>query len=385
MARKVRIQYPGAIYHVMNRGDRREAIFGDDEDRERLLQTLTAACQKTGWQVHAYCLMRNHFHLVLETPQPNLVAGMKWLLGTYTSRYNRRHKEFGHLFSGRYKALIVEGNGKGYLKTVCDYVHLNPARAKVLKLGQPLSDFGWSSYPQYLAALSRRPGWLRVDRLLGEWGIPKDSAAGRRVFEERMERRRREDVRGEFKRVERGWCLGGEEFRQELLEQVDARPGPSHFGEAVQEAELARAERLVAEGLQRMGWRETDLQGRRKGEPGKVQLGGVVNSPTPIRVFGIARGGAANLRPAVALLLAAGLVAGVKCMRYVQRNGDVPYASNACRRPCHGHGVPHHTLDGRPGGARGRRHVGKRGPRQLMRQLLVSPLCLYPAARLKPA
>ncbi len=79
---EVRIQYPGAIYHVMNRGDRREAIFEDDEDRKRLLETLTEACQKTGWQVHAYCLMRNHFHLVLETPQPNLVVGMKWLLGS---------------------------------------------------------------------------------------------------------------------------------------------------------------------------------------------------------------------------------------------------------------------------------------------------------------
>jgi putative transposase len=196
MARKVRIQYPGAIYHVMNRGDRREAIFEDDEDRERLLQTLTEACEKTGWQVHAYCLMRNHFHLVIETPQPNLVVGMKWLLGTYTSRYNRRHKEFGHLFSGRYKALIVDGSGNGYLKTVCDYVHLNPARAKVLKPEQPLSAFAWSSYPQYLAAPSRRPSWLRVDRLLGEWGIPKDSEAGRRVFEERMEWRRGEDLRG---------------------------------------------------------------------------------------------------------------------------------------------------------------------------------------------
>jgi putative transposase len=94
----------------MNRGDRREAVFGGDEDRQRLLQTLTEACEKTCWQVHAYCLMRNHFHLVLETPEPNLVAGMKWLLGTYTSRYNRRHKEFGHLFSGRYKALLVEGS-----------------------------------------------------------------------------------------------------------------------------------------------------------------------------------------------------------------------------------------------------------------------------------
>src|SRR6266404_5512349 len=171
MARKLRIQYPGAMYHVMNRGDRREPIFEDDQDRQRFLSTLGEACQKTNWQVHAFCLMSNHFHLVLETPQPNLVAGMKWLLGTYTSRHNRRHKEFGHLFSGRYKSLIVDGSGNGYLKTVCDYVHLNPVRAKLLKSRQPLSDYAWSSYPGYLAAPSRRPGWLRVDRLLGEWGI----------------------------------------------------------------------------------------------------------------------------------------------------------------------------------------------------------------------
>ena len=114
--------------------------------------------------------------------------------------------------------------------TVCDYVYLNPARAKVLKPGQPLSAFAWGSYAQYLAAPGRRPKWLRVDRLLGEWGIPKDSPAGRRVFEERMEWRRGEDMRGEFKRVEQGWCLGGEEFRRELLEQVDRRPGRAILG-----------------------------------------------------------------------------------------------------------------------------------------------------------
>ena len=129
---------------------------------------------------------------MVETPKANLVAGMKWLLGVYTSRYNRRHQEFGHLFSGRYKALVVDGSGDGYLKTVCDYVHLNPARAGLVRARQPLSEYVWSSYRLYLGAPSRRPAWLRVDRLLGEWGIPKDSVAGRRVFGERMERRRRE-------------------------------------------------------------------------------------------------------------------------------------------------------------------------------------------------
>ena len=88
MARKLRIQYPGAIYHVMNRGDRREAIFRDDHDRTRLLSTLEESCGKTDWQVHALCLMLNHFHLVVETPLGNLVAGMKWFLGTYTGRFN---------------------------------------------------------------------------------------------------------------------------------------------------------------------------------------------------------------------------------------------------------------------------------------------------------
>jgi REP element-mobilizing transposase RayT len=113
MPRKLRMEYEGAIYHVMSRGNRRENIFRDEADRERFLGTLAEACGKTGWQVHAYCLMRNHFHLVLETPQANLVAGMKWLLGVYTKRFNIRHKQCGHLFAGRYKALVVASRSKG--------------------------------------------------------------------------------------------------------------------------------------------------------------------------------------------------------------------------------------------------------------------------------
>jgi len=188
--RKLRVEYPGAIYHVMNRGDRREPIFKDDADYRRFWETLGEACDKTGWQVLACCLMPNHFHLVVETPQGNLVAGMKWFLGTYTSRFNRRHKVFGHLFSGRYKALIVDGSGTGYLRTVCDYVHLNPARANLLKPGIALREYPWSTWPEYLKTPRKRPGWLRVDRLLGEYHIPADSAAGRRRLEEALEQRR---------------------------------------------------------------------------------------------------------------------------------------------------------------------------------------------------
>jgi REP element-mobilizing transposase RayT len=288
VARKVRIQYPGAIYHVMNRGDRREAIFADDDDRRRFLETLGQACEKTGWLVHAYCLMSTHFHLVIETPQPNLVTGMKWLLGTYTGRYNRRHQEFGHLFSGRYKALLVDGGGNGYLKTLCDYVHLNPARAKMLRSDQPLTDFAWTSFGNYLTGVAQRPAWLRVDRLLGEWGIPKDSASGRRVFAERMEGRRQQDLGKEFKAIDRGWCLGGEEFRRELLEQVKTQPGPSHFGDAIQEADEARAERLTLAGLGRLGWTERDVETRRKGDPKKVALAIRLRSQTTMPLSWIA-------------------------------------------------------------------------------------------------
>ena len=206
MPRKLRVEYEGAIYHV-NRGDRREPIFLCDEDRQLFLETRQEVCQKTGWQVHGYCLMGNHFHLVIETPRANLIAGMRWLLGTYTARFNRRHKLFGHLFSGRYKSLIVDGSGTGYLKAVCDYVHLNPVRAKLLKAGQRLREYRWSSWPEYLKGPDKRASWLRVDRVLGEWGVKLDNAAGRRQLEQGMEQRMELEMSRQsldWKRLRRG-------------------------------------------------------------------------------------------------------------------------------------------------------------------------------------
>ncbi len=272
MGRKLRVQYPGAIYHVMNRGDRREPIFHDDLDRRRFLETLSEVCAKTDWQVHAWCMMGNHFHLVVETPKPNLVAGMKWFLGTYTGRFNRRHKLFGHLFSGRYKALIVDGSGNGYLRTVCDYVHLNPVRAKLLRSEQPLRAFVWSSFPEYLKAPTRRLPWLRVDRLLGEMGIPQDTAVGRQQFESRMEERRAQELGGDWKAIRRGWCLGDETFRRELLAQMAGQMGEHHYGEERQESAEEKAERLVRQGLKKARWTEEDLRWRRKSDAVKIRL-----------------------------------------------------------------------------------------------------------------
>jgi putative transposase len=272
MARKLRIEYPGAIYHVLSRGDRREPIFLSDQDRVLFLNTLAEACHKTAWQVHAYCLMPNHFHLVLETPSANLVAGMKWFMGTYTARFNRRHKFVGHLFSGRYKALIVAGSGTGYLKTVCDYVHLNPVRAKLLRPKEKLSQYRWSSYPAYLLPARGRPGWLRVDRLLGEHGLPNDSKPTRRQFVLRMEARRAAELDQEWKAVRHGWCLGGKKFRQDLLRQMRQRTGPHHGGDERRETEEAWAEQLLADELKRRRWTDGELAQRRKGDAHKVKI-----------------------------------------------------------------------------------------------------------------
>jgi putative transposase len=217
MPRKLRVEYPGAIYHVLNRGDRREPIFRDDEDRKLFLATLGECCGKTDWQVHAWCLMLNHFHLVVETPKANLVAGMKWFLGTYTARFNRRHKLSGHLFSGRYKALVVDGSGNGYLKKVCDYVHLNPVRAKLLRAEEPLKAFAWSSYPDYLKAPAKRPGWLRVNRLLGEHRIAKDSAVGRAQFEAQMEQGRAAENERDYQAIRRAGVLERRRFGRSCL------------------------------------------------------------------------------------------------------------------------------------------------------------------------
>jgi REP element-mobilizing transposase RayT len=269
----MRVEYGGAIYHVMSRGDRREDIYLDDVDRQDYLKTLAEACQKTGFQVHAYCLMRNHFHLVIETPNANLVAGMAWLLSTYTIRLNHRHKLFGHVFSGRYKALLVDGDGSGYLRTVGDYVHLNPVRAGLVAAGDRLPAYPWSSLGWYLAAPEHRPHWLRADRLLGEHGIGQDTAAGRREFEVRMEARRGEAADEKaLQPLRRGWCLGGEAFKQQMLERMEGRTGAHHSGALRQARAEARAGRIIAEELGRLGWQESDLADRRKNDPGKLAL-----------------------------------------------------------------------------------------------------------------
>ena len=232
--------------------------------------------------------MPNHFHLVLETPQANLVAGMKWFLGTYTARFNRRHKLFGHLFSGRYKSLIVDGSGDGYLRTVCDYVHLNPVRAKLLTADRPLSDYAWSSHGEYLKPPGKRAPWLRVDRLFGEMGIAQDSVVGRRQFGSAMEQRRSQETGSAWKGVERGWCLGDETFRQELLAQAEGKFGANHYAGQQQESTEEKARRILAEELRSLGWRHGELERRLKADPDKVRIARRLRGETTVTLKWIA-------------------------------------------------------------------------------------------------
>ncbi len=163
MARPLRIEYDGALYHVTSRGNARKAIFKDDEDRELFLDTLTKVNERYNWLCHAYCLMNNHYHLLIETPDGNLSKGMRHLNGIYTQRYNKRYKRTGHIFEGRYKAIIIQK--ESHLLAVCRYVVLNPVRARAVKHPE---EWKWSSY-KATAGSERSHNSLTADCILAQF------------------------------------------------------------------------------------------------------------------------------------------------------------------------------------------------------------------------
>jgi len=265
MARQPRIEYPGAYYHVMSRGDRRERIFEDDEDRKGFLRVLEETCGRCGWQVVSWVLMGNHFHLQIHTPEPNLVTGMKWMLGTYTIRFNRRHRLTGHLFQGRYKAIPIEEGD--YLLRVSDYIHLNPVRAGLVdweKGGDVLKGYLWSSYLEI--AGYGKPGLCAKHkaRLLGWCGLKaKDHRAYRRRVSHLAVQERKDRGKG-WEELRSGWCLGEEGFAEQILEQVgqglEKRKKGSWAGGAVQGHDQQAAEAWVGQALKRLGWGEAELR-----------------------------------------------------------------------------------------------------------------------------
>jgi REP element-mobilizing transposase RayT len=282
MARPLRIQYPGAVYHVMARGNHGQGIFQDYRDRQCFLETLCEACEKTGWRIHAYVLMGNHYHLLVETPEGNLVEGMKWVQGAYTQRYNSRHKLFGHLFQGRYKAVIVDGQDEDYFPVVSTYIHLNPARAGLIRIGEErLKRYRWSSYPWYLNRAGKRAGWLNTERVLGSLGFgPKEVKGYEAYIEGRVlelsSKAGRKELDEEWKSLRRGWYVGSKGFAEKLQEQLDqvmkGRRRESHSGEAKAAHDEAAAERELQRAFRALGLDEGAVERLAKGAREKVVL-----------------------------------------------------------------------------------------------------------------
>ena len=214
MTRPPRLEFAGARYHVINRGNFRQDLFTGEGAAEAFETTLGEAAERFGWRVAAYVLMRDHFHLALQTPEPNLSAGMKWLQGTWVRRVNRHQRTVGQPFQGRFKSLVVE-DGERFLQ-VCDYIHLNPVRAGVAQAATA-GEYRNGSLWRYLQGAY--PAWLDGAWLLGAAGGLPESAAGWRKYAARLgalmdDAAAREQLSAG--RLSRGWCIGGDAFKREL-------------------------------------------------------------------------------------------------------------------------------------------------------------------------
>ena len=201
MARPLRLEFPGAVYHLTGRGNARQRIFFSDADRQLFLDTLAAVVGRYGWICHAYCLMANHYHLLVETSKPNLSLGMRQLNGIYTQAFNRRHERVGHLFQGRFKAILVEK--ESYLLELCRYIVLNPIRVEG---NAQTGTWKWSSY-RATAGLASAPEFLTTDWVLRQFGRDRAQAQKRyREFvREGLESRPWEGLQGQI-------YLGSEAF-----------------------------------------------------------------------------------------------------------------------------------------------------------------------------
>lgn len=218
MARKLRLEFAGACYHVTNRGNYRRDLFTADGAAQSFYRCLDQACTRFGWLLHAFVIMRNHFHLAVETPEPNLSDGMKWLQGTWAQRFNRFRRETGRPFQGRYKAGHLEPGH--VLAQVAHYIHLNPVRAKIVPPGR-VGEYRWSSLA--LLRRRRRPAWLIPSTLLHESGGLADTPAGWRSYEAYLGVLFEQDSafrEEKCSRLVRGWAVGSATFRAELREKL---------------------------------------------------------------------------------------------------------------------------------------------------------------------
>ena len=204
MARPLRVEYPGAFYHVIARGNNREKLFKNNYDNEKFIEYLEKAVERFSIIIHTYCLMSNHYHLLVETPDANLSKAMQWVNVSYATYFNKKHRRHGHLFQGRFKAILIDADV--YLKHLSRYIHLNPVRAKMVS--SP-SAYHWSSYGAF-SGLQKVPQFIETNWLLSNFGKNrKEAQKNYRNFVEKVDAQTVENP-GEL--VAEGFLLGDVDF-----------------------------------------------------------------------------------------------------------------------------------------------------------------------------
>ena len=272
MPRRLRLQYPGAIYHVMARGNARQHIVRDDDDRRRLRDDLARAAVRCGWRVYAFVFMSNHLHLVLKTPEPNLARGMQGFLSSYANAWARRHRFSGHVFQGRYRTELVED--ETYVWTVTRYVHLNPVRARLVE--HPAA-WPWSSYLGY-ARRDRRLEWVAYDELLTAWGGEFGGSDPAGAYRRYVTAGLAEPPSSPWSEAHHGWAPGSPGFLARLRGLV--RPDPPR--ELRREAREMRAVDLseICEVVCRAYGIEPSELGRRGSRQERASGAGVPGAPS---------------------------------------------------------------------------------------------------------
>jgi len=273
MARKPRIEFADACYHVLNRGNYRGDLFETAGAAQAFLDCLGEACERMGWELHAYCLMRNHYHLALETPKGNLVSGVHWLQSTFGNRFNRYRGERGRAFQGRYQAILVEPGV--HLARLVDYIHLNPVRARIVTLEQ-LGQFRWSSFRRFIGGSVGRPEWLVCEEWLRTTGELADTAEGWKSYREHLAWLMADEGRQKaaaFEQMSKGWAIGSEGYRKALAKDFREMTHASDWGGG-EVAELNRLHwrDLLERGAATLGASLEQSRSTPKSAPWKIAL-----------------------------------------------------------------------------------------------------------------
>ncbi len=272
MPRPPRIEYPGAIYHVINRGNYRRDVFESVGAAQAFVQVVEEAVARFGWELGAYVVMRNHYHLAIRTPDPNLSAGMHWLQTTFASRFNRFRGVHGHLFQGRFQAVVLQN--EGVWARVVDYIHLNPLRAKVVE-PKLLPKFRWSSLPRFMQ--SHCPQGFTAEPWMATLGLD-DSPDGWSVYLKHLfDKYGREQAVPENERENWsfGWAIGEDDWKQALADRCKKQPPEVVGSEEVVEPREVRAlrwERRFSELMREHGRSPQDLAMNGKGSGWKAQI-----------------------------------------------------------------------------------------------------------------